>query len=45
MELDIRERKLLEYALACAASQLEDTLLDTCADQEYRLCLIELGIN
>ena len=45
MELTIREKALLEYALANAATMLSDALLDTCADQEYRLCLLELGIN
>ena len=44
-ELTIREKALLEYALANAATMLADALLDTCADQEYRLCLLELGIN
>lgn len=43
--LSIREMALLRYALAQAADQLDDALLDTCADQEYRLCLLELGIN
>lgn len=45
MPLSIRDMALLRYALAQAADQLDDTLLETCADQEYRLCLLELGIN
>lgn len=44
-ELTIREKALLDYVLANAATMLSDALLDTCADQEYRLCLLELGIN
>lgn len=36
---------LFYKAVQEAKSHLTDTLLDTCADQEYRLCLLELGIN
>lgn len=42
---DLRKQKLLENLLTDAASMLSDSLLDTCADQEYRICLLELGIN
>lgn len=45
MKLNPRETKLLEYVLAQASTMLDDTLLDECADLEYRLCLLELGIN
>lgn len=41
----LRKEKLLDKLLDDAASRLSDTLLDTCADQEYRICLLELGIN
>ena len=37
--------KLLESIFADAMMNLNDTLLETCADQEYRICLLELGIN
>ena len=37
--------KLLESIFADARISLNDTLLETCADQEYRICLLELGIN
>lgn len=40
-----REQQLLAYAMRGAATMLDDALLETCADQEYRLCLLELGIN
>lgn len=40
----IREKKLLEYLFSQAATMLADDLLDECADLEYRLCLMELGI-
>lgn len=41
----LRNEKLLKNLLADALTCLNDTLLDTCADQEYRICLLELGIN
>ena len=44
-KLSIRQRALLETILAQTADKLNETLLETCADQEYRLCLLELGIN
>lgn len=44
-QLDTRETKLLQYLLSNAATMLDTALLDTCADQEYRICLLELGIN
>lgn len=45
MELTIREKRLLEVAAAQAVDGLNETLLDTCADLEYRICLLELGIS
>lgn len=36
---------LFYRAMQEAKSRLSDTLLETCADQEYRICLLELGIN
>lgn len=42
--LSLHDLKLFENLLAEAASRLSDTLLETCADQEYRICLLELGI-
>lgn len=42
---DPRTQKLLDRLLADAKTMLNDSLLDTCADQEYRICLLELGIN
>ena len=44
-ELTAREQRLLQYILANAANALDETLLETCADQEYRICLLELGIT
>lgn len=41
----LRNEKLLRALLADAATCLSDALLETCADQEYRICLLELGIN
>ena len=41
----LRREMLLEQLLADAADMLSDSLLETCAGHEYRLCLIELGIN
>jgi len=43
--LSPHEKACLDYAIAQASTQLQTALLDTCADQEYRLCLLELGIN
>lgn len=45
MDLTIRERKLLEYAMAQAADMMEDVLSDNALDHEYRICLLELGIE
>jgi len=45
MELTIRDKRIIDLAAAKALAALDETLLDTCADQEYRLCLLELGIN
>lgn len=42
---NVRIQKLLMNLIADAATALNDSLLDTCADQEYRICLLELGIN
>lgn len=42
---DIRRQSLLEVLLQQAADELADTLLDTAADQEARICMLELGIN
>jgi len=42
---DIRKQALLEVLLQQAADELADTLLDTAADQEARICILELGIN
>ena len=41
----IRQQALFEVLLQQAADELVDTLLDTAADQEARICMIELGIN
>ena len=43
--LTIREQKLLEYAMSQAATMVDEALLDTCADLEYRMCLMELGLT
>ena len=40
-----RKQALLEYLFSNAATMLDDALLETCADQEYRICLLELGIT
>lgn len=45
LKLTPREEALLRYAMSTAATMLEDSLLATCADLEYRVCLLELGIN
>lgn len=42
---DIRRQALLEVLLQQAAEGLTDTLLDAAADQEARICMLELGIN
>lgn len=42
---DMMIEKLLQSVIADAKTMLSDSLLDTCADQEYRICLLELGIN
>ena len=42
---DIRKQALLEVLLQQAADELVDTLLDAAADQEARICMLELGIN
>ncbi len=42
---DIRRQALLEVLLQQAADELADTLLDAAADQEARICMLELGIN
>lgn len=42
---DIRKQALLEVLLQQAADELTDTLLDAAADQEARICMLELGIN
>lgn len=44
MKLTPREAKLLEYAFAFAADQTDDMMLDVLADQETRICMLELGI-
>lgn len=44
-KLNIRQQALFEALLQQAADELADTLLDTAADQEARICMIELGIN
>lgn len=43
--LSLHDQKLFENLLSEAASRLSDTLLESCADLEYRVCLLELGIN
>ena len=45
IKLSRREQVLLKELLKQQAQLLDETLLETCADQEYRLCLLELGIN
>ena len=42
---DIRRQALLDVLLQQAADELADTLLDAAADQEARICILELGIN
>lgn len=38
------EEKIAEAMQAFFAQQLDDVMLDVLGDQEYRLCLLELGI-
>ena len=45
IKLSRREQVLLKELLKQQAQLLDETLLEMCADQEYRLCLLELGIN
>ncbi len=37
--------KLMEAAAAFFADQTDDMMLDVLADQETRICMLELGIN
>lgn len=39
------EEKIAEAMAAFFADQTEDLMLDVLADQETRICLLELGIN
>lgn len=41
----IRNEKLMKIILEDAMNCLSDSLLETCGDQEYRICLLELGIS
>lgn len=41
----LRDAALIKKVIDQAADGLADQLLATCADQEYRLCLLELDIN
>lgn len=43
--MTIREEKLLQYLFSSADEMLDETLLETCADQEVRICKLELGID
>ena len=43
--MNLRDEKILASVMEKAVERLDETLLETCADQEYRLCLLELGIN
>lgn len=38
------EEKIAEATAAFFAQQMDDIMLDVLGDQEYRLCLLELGI-
>lgn len=40
----IRESKLMQALFAKLADALDETLLVECAELEYRVCLLELGI-
>ena len=42
--MTVYEEKLLEAALSEQAQGTSDVMLDVLGDQEYRLCLLELGI-
>lgn len=42
---ELRNEKLMKNILRDAADCLSESLLETCADQEYRICLLELGIT
>ena len=44
LRLTPREQKLMEALFDLAADMTADALLDICADQETRICLLELGI-
>ena len=39
------EEKIAEAMAAFFADQMDDMMLDVLADQETRICLLELGIN
>ena len=39
------EEKIAEAMAAFFAKQTDDVMLDVLGDQEYRLCLLEIGIN
>ena len=41
---NIYELKLLEMAKTFFADQTDDMMLDVLADQETRICMLELGI-
>lgn len=41
----IHQQKLFDSLMADAEVRITDTFLSTLADQECRLCLLELGIN
>lgn len=41
---NVYELKLLEMAKAFFAQQTDDKMLDVLADQEVRICMLELGI-
>lgn len=44
-KMTAHEEKLLELVLADMKAMVADTMLATLGDQEYRICLLELGIN
>lgn len=37
--------RLIDMAVAFFKENTDDVMLDVLADQEYRICLLELGIN
>ena len=43
-KLNIRQAALLETLLHQAEERFADNMLDVLADQEVRICLLELGI-